>query len=182
MKRLFDILFSLVGLLIFAVPMAVIFVLIKTREHHPFFFRQERLGKDKRPFEMLKVQTMVDGEVTPIGRYIRETGLDEVPQFINVLRGEMSIVGPRALPRDNVLAMHWDDASHAKRWSVRPGITGFAQMYAKEQSRASFFLDCKYIERSNVVLDFGLLCITFLINIFGKNRVLKILFNREIKD
>lgn len=180
MKRTFDILFSIIGLLVFAIPLAVLYILIKTREHHPFLFRQTRLGKKKRPFEMLKIQTMVDGQVTPIGRIIRSTGLDEVPQFINVLRGQMSIVGPRALTDSVVMAMKWDDAYHARRWAVRPGITGFAQLYAKEQSNASFFLDCKYIECSNVCLDFCLLCITFLINIFGKNRIIKLLFNREI--
>lgn len=182
MKRLFDIVFSIIGLLVFSIPMVTLYVLFKYKEPHPFLFKQIRIGKNKVPFNVLKIQTMVDGQITPIGKKIRETGIDEIPQFINVLKGDMSIVGPRALPYETMESMGWNDAYHAKRWSVRPGITGFAQMYAKHQSKASYLLDCKYIAKSNIVLDFALLCITFLINIFGKNRVLRVLFHRNLVD
>lgn len=182
MKRIFDILFSVIGLLIFAVPMTIVCLIIKIKENHPLIYRQIRLGRNKKPFKLYKIQTMVDEQVTPIGKYIRECGLDEVPQFFNVLKGDMSIVGPRALTCEDIYRMKWNDDYHKIRWSVRPGITGFAQLYAKHLSKASYFLDCKYIEESNMLIDFILLCITFLINIFGKNRVLKVLFNRIIID
>jgi len=182
MKRVFDIVFSLIGLMVFSIPIGIVCFLIKTREHHPILFRQERIGKDMKPFMMLKIQTMVNGEVTRTGKKIRETGIDEILQFFNVLKGDMSIVGPRALLMKDIKGMKWDDEYHAKRWTVRPGITGFAQMYEKHLSKASFLLDCRYIEKYNFFLDFVLLCITFAINIFGKKRVLKLLFNRDFAE
>lgn len=182
MKRLFDIMFSIIGLCVFCIPMAIVSVLIKVKERHPVLFKQTRIGKDMRPFTMLKIQTMVDEQVTPIGKIIRSTGLDEIPQFINVLKGDMSIVGPRALTIDSIRQMKWDDGKHNKRWSVKPGITGFAQMTEKYQSDNSYKLDCDYIDKSNVLLDFALLCVTFGINIFGKKRVLKVVFGRDYID
>lgn len=182
MKRLFDIAFSIIGLLVFSIPIAILYFLFKYKEPHPFLFKQARIGKNKIPFKVYKIQTMVGGQITPIGKKIRETGIDEIPQFINVLKGDMSIVGPRALAYETMELMGWNDTYHAKRWLVRPGITGFAQMYAKHQSKASYLLDCKYIEKSNVFLDFVLLCITFLINMLGKTRVLKILFHRDFVE
>ena len=182
MKRFFDIIFSIIGLLVFAIPIGIVCLLIKCLEHHPVLFKQTRIGKDMQPFTILKIQTMVDDEVTPIGRIIRATGLDEVPQFINVLRGDMSIVGPRALTIDSIREMNWDDGRHDKRLSVRPGITGFAQLTEKYQSDNTYRLDCDYIDRSNVLIDLGMLCVTFGINIFGKKRVLKVLFNREFNE
>ena len=97
MKRIFDIIFSIIALFIFLLPMLVITLIILLREKHPVIFKQERIGKDKQPFNILKFQTMVDGVVTPTGKVLRRTGLDELMQFINVLRGDMSIIGPRAL-------------------------------------------------------------------------------------
>lgn len=182
MKRIFDIVFSIIGLLVFSLPLGIVCLLIKCREHHPILFKQTRIGKDMKPFTILKIQTMVDDQVTPVGRIIRATGLDEVPQFINVLRGDMSIVGPRALTIDSIREMNWDDGQHNKRWSVKPGITGFAQLSEKYQSDNTYRLDCDYIDRSNVLLDFNLLFVTFGINIFGKKTVLKVLFNRDFNE
>ena len=96
-KRLFDISFSLLALSLFALPMLIIAALLRYKEGHGVFFRQTRIGKEKREFEILKFQTLVNEVATPTGRVLRRTGIDEWPQFINVLRGEMSIVGPRAL-------------------------------------------------------------------------------------
>ena len=92
MKRLFDITFSIVALIVFLFPMLIIALSILFKEKHSIIFRQERIGKDKKPFNILKFQTMVDGVVTPTGKVLRRTGLDELMQFINVLRGDMSII------------------------------------------------------------------------------------------
>ena len=135
MKRIFDIVFSIIGLLVFSLPIGIVCLLIKCWEHHPILFKQTRIGKAMKPFPILKIQTMVDDQVTPVGRIIRATGLDEVPQFINVLQGDMSIVGPRALTIDSIREMNWDDGQHNKRWSVKPGITGFAQLSEKYKKR-----------------------------------------------
>lgn len=110
MKRIFDIVFSLVGLTLFAAPAIIIACVLKFVERHPVLFLQERIGKDRHPFLIIKFQTMVDDKPTTTGAVLRTTGLDEVPQFINVLKGDMSIVG---------------DEFHDRRWKVKPGITGF---------------------------------------------------------
>ena len=149
------------------------------KEHHPILFRQERVGKDLHYFKIFKIQTMVNGKVTHLGKYLRETGLDEVPQFINVLKGDMSIVGPRAITILDIKTKGWDKNEYSVRWSVRPGITGIAQLYDSSLSKASFFLDCVYIKNENILYDFNILCLTFLINIFGKSRILPLIFKKN---
>ncbi|MDR1455422.1 MAG: sugar transferase, partial [Tannerella sp.] len=162
MKRSFDILFSVVALLIFSFPMMLIIALIKVREKHPVLFRQERIGKNKKPFNILKFQTMVEGVPTKTGRILRKTGLDELPQFINVLKGDMNIVGPRALLHSDIDRLGWNDDFHEMRWSIKPGITGFAQIYGGQHCKSSWFWDRFYIFHNNVCVDFKIVLISFL--------------------
>ena len=96
MKRLFDITFSLIALLIFGLPIIIISLIIVFKERHSIIFKQERIGLKGKPFMIMKFQTMIDEVPTKTGIVLRKTGLDEIPQFFNVLKGEMSIVGPRA--------------------------------------------------------------------------------------
>jgi lipopolysaccharide/colanic/teichoic acid biosynthesis glycosyltransferase len=172
MKRVFDIFFSIIALFVFCIPAIIIAVVSRFFEHHPVFYFQIRVGLHKKPYTMIKFQTMVDELPTPFGALLRNTGLDEIPQFINVLKGDMSIVGPRAIRVSDLQKMQWGDDEHAIRWSVRPGITGYAQFYSSHLSEESFQLDKKYIEHHNIAIDFSLICKTFLINIFGKRRIL----------
>jgi lipopolysaccharide/colanic/teichoic acid biosynthesis glycosyltransferase len=139
MKRTFDILFSLVAILVFAIPTAIISLLLIFKEKHPVFFRQDRIGKHKQVFRMLKFQTMVNEVPTKTGKLLRKTGLDELPQFINVLKGEMSIVGPRALTAFDISRIGWADDYHKIRWNLKPGITGFAQLYGGQHRKTSWF-------------------------------------------
>ena len=101
-KRLFDIAFSLVAIFVFALPATSIALLLTFHEKHPVLFRQKRIGRNKKPFEILKFQTMVDHLPTRTGQLLRRTGLDEIAQFMNVLKGDMSIVGPRALTKSDI--------------------------------------------------------------------------------
>jgi lipopolysaccharide/colanic/teichoic acid biosynthesis glycosyltransferase len=179
MKRLFDILFSLVAFMVFALPTLVIAILLLFKEKHALFFKQERVGKNKKKFEILKFQTLVDGIPTPTGKILRRTGLDEIPQFINVLKGDMSIVGPRALTMFDVQRLNWDDTHHEKRWSIRPGITGFAQIYGGQHRKTSWFWDTQYLKKNHVFIDFAILAISFLMNLFGKTRVRKVIFQKN---
>jgi lipopolysaccharide/colanic/teichoic acid biosynthesis glycosyltransferase len=179
MKRLFDITLSLIALIVFAIPVTVIAIILIFRERHPLFFKQERIGRGKKSFMILKFQTMVNNVPTPTGKLLRKTGLDELPQFLNVLKGDMSIVGPRALTLFDICRLGWYDSYHEIRWKLKPGITGFAQIYGGQHRKTSWFWDKQYIKKHNVLIDLGVIAISFLINIFGKTRVRKIVFQKS---
>jgi lipopolysaccharide/colanic/teichoic acid biosynthesis glycosyltransferase len=179
MKRLFDIIFSSLALIVFAVPCTVITLLLVLKEKHPVFFYQERIGLNKKPFRIIKFQSMIWDQPTTTGKFIRKMGLDEVPQFINVLKGDMSIVGPRAITQADIDRLSWGDTYHEQRWSINPGITGYAQLYGGQHRKTSWFWDYKYFKNNNVVLDFCIINCSFMTNIFGKTRVRRILFNNK---
>lgn len=176
MKRLFDLLFSLAALLVFALPVVVIGILLLLKERHAILFKQARIGKHKKPFEILKFQTLVNEVPTGTGRILRKTGLDELPQFLNVLKGEMSIVGPRALTQYDINRLGCNDEYHQSRWKLKPGITGFAQIYGGQHRKTSWFWDKYYIQHHNLLIDFAILAISFLMNLFGKTRVRRVIF------
>ena len=137
-KRATDIVVSLVGLLFLAVPFAAITLAIRANSKGPVFFRQERAGRDGRPFRVWKFRTMVvgairqglgvtvardDERITRVGRFLRNFGLDELPQLVNVLTGDMSLVGPR--PTLAYQVEHYDEVQR-RRLLMRPGITSLA--------------------------------------------------------
>ena len=180
LKRLFDITFSLIAILIFALPATLIALLLTLKERHSIFFRQQRVGRNKKTFEILKFQTMVNQVPTRTGQLLRKTGLDEWPQFLNVLTGDMSIVGPRALTNFDVERLCWNDQYHEIRWKLKPGITGLAQIYGGQHRKTSWFWDKYYIGSNNLLLDFGIICVSFLMNLFGKTQVRKLIFHKNI--
>ena len=122
---------------------------------------------------------MVNDVVTNTGRVLRKTGLDEVPQFINVLRGEMSIVGPRAITIADIKRLEWDDVYHRIRWNMNPGITGFAQLYGGQHRKTSWFWDKYYINRNNLLIDLIIIALSFMMNIFGKRRIRRFIFKKN---
>lgn len=179
MKRLFDIFFSLLGLLIFAVPSLIISLLLIFKERHSILFKQDRVGENKVIFKILKFQSMVAEIPTVTGRVLRRTGLDEWPQFINVLKGDMSIVGPRALTPFDIDRLKWNDRYHEIRWNIKPGITGFAQIYGGQHRKTSWFWDTYYIKHNNLFIDLGIIGVSFLMNLFGKTKIRAIVFQKK---
>jgi lipopolysaccharide/colanic/teichoic acid biosynthesis glycosyltransferase len=173
--RLFDLLFATIGMIVFAPVFVLVTFLILLDDGGPVFFRQERLGRLKVHIHVLKFRTMRDGEVTSVGRILRKTGLDEIPQFFNVLVGNMSMVGPRPLTLEDVARLRWDTEDAADRWGVKPGITGLAQIYGGHSARASLFLDRAFIQRQSVCLGICVILISYVMNIFGKRRVRQLL-------
>jgi lipopolysaccharide/colanic/teichoic acid biosynthesis glycosyltransferase len=174
-KRLFDLVGALGGLLAFSPVMAVIAGAIVLEDGWPVLFRQERLGRRRRPFIMLKFRSMRDGRITRVGRLLRATGLDELPQFINILRGDMSAVGPRPLTEADVARLGWMAPRYDFRWQVLPGLTGLAQVTAARSGRLSLSLDRRYVARQSLSLDLRLVAVSFAINALGKRRVRRIL-------
>ena len=127
-KRLFDFIFSLIGVSVFAPVWAISALAIFIKDGSPIIFRQERVGLNKKLFVLLKLRTMDDsGNVTSSGRWLRATGIDESLQFLSVLKGDMSIVGPRPMTASDLVKLGWTGDHLGWRW-IRPGITGPAQL------------------------------------------------------
>ena len=178
-KRLFDLVGAAAGLLAFSPVIAVIAAAIVLEDGWPVLFRQERLGRGRQPFTILKFRSMKDGRITVVGRMLRATGLDELPQFINILRGEMSAVGPRPLTESDVTRLGWMAPRYDFRWRVLPGLTGLAQVIAARSGRVSLGLDRRYVARQSLSLDLRLVAVSFAINALGKSRVRRALERRR---
>lgn len=170
-KRAFDGAGACAGLLVFAPVMAIAITAVFLDDGRPVFFRQQRLGYRRRPFSILKIRTMRDGRTTRVGKVLRATGLDEIPQFINILSGEMSAVGPRPLTESDVRRLGWTGVELDFRWEKKPGLTGLAQIVGAPSTHDALELDRAYIARWNPLLDCQLIALSFAVNVLGKSRV-----------
>ena len=178
--RLLDVVGAASGLLVFAPVVAVVAAAVWCEDRGTVLFRQERLGRNRQPFTILKFRSMRDGRVTRIGRLIRATGLDELPQFVNILRGDMSAVGPRPLTADDVARLGWTTPQHDFRWQSRPGLTGLAQLACSRSSGDALELDRAYLAGRSLVLDAQLIALSFAVNAVGKARVRGLLDRRRL--
>ena len=182
-QRLFDVVGALAGLAVFAPAMAVIAAAVLMDDGRPVLFRQERVGYRRRPFQILKFRSMRDGRITRVGRLLRATGLDELPQFVNILRGQMSAVGPRPLTADDVVRLGWSAAPFDFRWACRPGLTGLAQLVGPHADEDALALDRVHAGPWSPSLDAELIAWSFAVNAFGKTRVRRWLRRRyRIRD
>jgi len=180
-KRAMDLVGAAVLLLLFAPVFVVVALLVRVTSRGPVFFRQERAGLHGRPFRVLKFRTMVadwsltpdeqaaferqfklehDRRVTAVGRFLRKSSLDELPQLWNVIRGEMSLVGPRPVVSDEIEQMYSDVAEVLL--SVRPGLTGLWQVSGRSSLPYGdrVRLDLEYVEHHNLRFDLGVLART----------------------
>jgi lipopolysaccharide/colanic/teichoic acid biosynthesis glycosyltransferase len=171
MKRVFDVLTSVIGLLILAVPLAFLAWQVRRKLGSPVLFTQVRPGLHGKPFRMIKFRTMTDERdnsgallpdalrVTPFGRFLRASSLDELPELWNVLLGEMSLVGPRPLLME-YLPLY--SPYQARRHEVRPGITGWAQVNGRNAISwaEKFALDVWYVDHRSLLLDVRILLMT----------------------
>ncbi len=172
-KRLLDILISLPAILVLLPVFAVIIIAIKLSSRGPAIFRQTRAGKGGKPFTFYKFRTMKtdvdpfgtspksdkDPRLTQIGIFLREYSLDELPQLFNVLKGDMSLVGPRPLYIQQMT--EWDDEQE-KRLLVKPGLTGLAQISGRGEltKEEKLALDVEYVRKASLLLDFRIIFLT----------------------
>jgi exopolysaccharide biosynthesis polyprenyl glycosylphosphotransferase len=190
LKRLVDVVVSLIGLILTAPVIAVTAVLVKLTSPGPVFYRQERLGRDSVPFYVVKFRTMRadaesqsgpvwatedDPRITWIGKYLRKFRIDEIPQLWNVLRGEMSLVGPRPERAVFVKKLSEKIPFYSERLLVAPGVTGWAQVmhpYAAsiEESRRKLQYDLFYIKHMSFLLDLFIMMKTLKTVLFGRER------------
>jgi len=174
-RRAFDLAGTCAGLVVFAPVMAAVAVAVLIDDGRPLFFRQRRVGFRRRPFSILKIRTMRDGRTTRVGRVLRATGLDEVPQLLNILAGEMSAVGPRPLTESDVARLGWTGAAFDFRWEAKPGLTGLAQIVGAASNIEALELDRAYAGNWNPLLDCQLIALSFAVNLLGKRRVQQML-------
>lgn len=171
MKRAVDIIGALVGLILLAPVIALLWMLIRRNLGAPVLFRQTRPGKDGVPFEMVKFRSMKDAHgadgtplpdeqrLTPFGAKLRNSSLDELPELINVLKGEMSLVGPRPLLME-YLPLY--SPEQMRRHELRPGVTGWAQINGRNAIGwpQRFKLDIWYVENRSLWLDLKIIALT----------------------
>jgi len=170
-KRYFDIACACFALTVFLPFLFTVAFLIYFDDRGSVFFLQERIGQHHKKIRMYKFRTMRDGDVTRVGRWLRATGIDEIPQFLNVLFGSMSVVGPRPLTENDINRLGWDQPRYSRRWNVLPGITGLAQLYGGHGAEKSWQFDRHYLRRYTFMLDVQIVFLSFVINIVGKQRV-----------
>lgn len=176
-KRFFDIIFSLIGIIILSPLLIIVSLLIKNDSKGPIIFKQKRIGEFGKVFNIFKFRSMVedaekggvyelkgDNRVTKVGKLIRKTSIDELPQFVNILKGDMSIIGPRP-----TLTYHpWGYSEYSnhqkKRFEVKPGVTGWAQINGRKQlswdERIEY--DVHYVNNISFLFDLKILFMTFI--------------------
>ena len=182
-KKIIDISLALIGLLI-GIPIVIVFsFVIKLESQGPAIYKQERLGKDGKSFIIYKMRSMFidaenngpkwadkhDNRITRVGQFIRKARLDEIPQLFNILKGDMSAVGPR--PERSYFAYKFNEeiSGFSKRLLIKPGLTGWAQVNGgydltpEEKLR----LDMEYIEKRNLIMDFKIMWMTLIIVLTG---------------
>lgn len=178
-KRTFDVVVAGAALVVLSPVLAVVALLVRVRLGSPVLFRQERAGLGGRPFVLAKFRTMTDergadGELLPdqqrlppFGSFLRSTSLDELPELVHVVRGEMSLVGPRPLPTKYLERY---SPRQARRHEVRPGITGWAQVNGRNTARWAerLEMDVWYVDNRSVLLDLKVLW-----------RTVRVVFTRE---
>lgn len=176
-KRIMDVVLSIVFLVLLSPVMLITAIAIKAEDHGPVFFKQKRCTKDGRVFEILKFRSMIvdaekegvtpcrenDSRITKVGKIIRATRIDELPQLINILKNDMSFVGPRPERVEHVEQYMKELPEFAYRFRVKGGLTGYAQIYGKYNTSAydKLRLDMVYIENQSLLLDIKILMLTF---------------------
>lgn len=178
-KKCIDIIFAFIALLIISIPLFIVAGLIKMTSKGPVFFMQARTGKDGKVFKIYKFRTMkvetvgADGEklsdferTFPFGNFMRKWSVDELPQLINILKGEMSFIGPRPLP---VRYFDYYDENQLRRFEVLPGISGYAQVNGRNSIswEEKFEFDVWYVDNISLLTDLKIFFKTIMV-IFAK--------------
>ncbi len=184
-KRLFDIFLSLTGLALSLPLWGLIALTVKLEDGGPVLYRQRRVGKDARELDVLKFRSMCVGaeketgavwagendvRITKVGRLLRATAMDELPQLWNILRGDMSFVGPRPERPELVAKFRIEIPNYDARHAVWPGLTGMAQIYGRYDTspRHKFYYEVLYIKKQSLWLDIRLILVSFGITFMGR--------------
>ena len=183
-KAIIDITLSIIGLIVCCIPMMIIAIVIKCESKGPALFKQKRLGKNQKVFTVYKFRTMCDhafekggvassesdARITKVGKFLRKTSLDEIPQMINIIKGEMAIIGPRP-----ILPFEFEDykenARYAHRYDAKPGMfcTVDIDLRATATREQQFEMDAEYVDKMSFGLDFKVFFGIIKTVVLGKN-------------
>lgn len=183
-KAFIDIILSVVGLIVCCIPMLIIAIVIRCESKGPALFKQRRLGKNQKVFTVYKFRTMCDhafekggvassesdARITKVGKFLRKTSLDEIPQMINIIKGEMAIIGPRPiLPFE--FEEYKDNARYAHRYDAKPGMfcTVDIDLRATATREQQFEMDAEYVDKMSFGLDFKVFFGIIKTVVLGKN-------------
>jgi lipopolysaccharide/colanic/teichoic acid biosynthesis glycosyltransferase len=183
-KAIIDITLSVIGLIICCIPMLIIAIAIKFESKGPALFKQKRLGKNQKVFTVYKFRTMCDhafekggvasseqdSRITKVGKFLRRTSLDEIPQMLNIIKGEMAIIGPRPiLPFE--FEDYKDNSRYAHRYDAKPGMfcTVDIDLRATATREQQFEMDAEYVDKMNFGLDFKVFFGIIKTVVLGKN-------------
>ncbi len=176
-KRTADVVVSIAGLILLSPVLLVTALLIKLDSQGPVIFRQERIGRNGRTFKMLKFRSMCvgaekggvysskgDSRVTRVGQIIRATSIDEFPQFVNILKGDMSLIGPRPVLTYHPWPLENYTSEQKKRFMVRPGVTGWAQVNGRKELNWNhrIKLDVEYVNNYSFFFDVKIFFMTLI--------------------
>lgn len=184
LKAFIDIMLSVIGLIVCCIPMLIIAIAIKCESKGPALFKQKRLGKNQKVFTVYKFRTMCDhafekggvassesdSRITKVGKFLRKTSLDEIPQMINIIKGEMAIIGPRPiLPFE--FEEYKDNARYAHRYDAKPGMfcTVDIDLRATATREQQFEMDAEYVDKMSFGLDFKVFFGIIKTVVLGKN-------------
>ena len=156
-------------ILIFLSPLIVVISLLLFCESGiNVIFTQKRIGINQIEFTIYKFKTIKYKKITFIGKFLRKSGLDEIPQLFNIIKGDMNFVGPRPLTQFDINRLNWNKPEFNKRWTVKPGITGLAQLSKTCDSGLSLKNDIYYLENRSLLLNLKIIVKSLLVPIIGK--------------
>lgn len=183
-KAFIDIILSVVGLIVCCIPMLIIAIVIRCESKGPALFKQRRLGKNQKVFTVYKFRTMCDhafekggvassesdARITKVGKFLRKTSLDEIPQMINIIKGEMAIIGPRPILQFE-FEEYKDNARYAHRYDAKPGMfcTVDIDLRATATREQQFEMDAEYVDKMSFGLDFKVFFGIIKTVVLGKN-------------
>ncbi len=155
--------------LVLSIPLQVIImILLFFSKGNGVLFKQKRVGINKETFTIIKYRTMHEGQIFKVGKLLRKLGLDELPQLVNIIRGDMAFVGPRPLTAYDINRLGWNSPNYEKRWSVLPGITGEAQLGKTCNANLSLERDLNYVKNKSLRTDLKIIFRSFLVPFIGK--------------
>ena len=165
-------------MIVFLPIIIIVCVLILVFDNQNPVFKQKRLGLSRQLFTIYKFQTFKNNQITTLGQILRKTGVDEIPQLFNILKDDINFIGPRPLTQADVNRLGWTSSFYDKRWSVKPGLTGLAQLSPICHKKMTLFWDNYYAKHQNFKLNFKILIATSFILIFGKRKVINYIYNK----